>query len=602
MIHKKLNAQKHFTHNTSNSSLSSHNYLLLNDSKRSSLIEESKGEKKQSNKNINNIKSINNKFYIKGTLKVDKVHYLMKDDGKKLFEDINLQYIEPLEGGEEEESEEKDDGTYKRYLNNINEELNQKKENIVFIHDLGLSNNLLDVNALFDKIKKKSKFKTRNSFLSVYNRIEKDDINQDNNQQKQKKIVPRRRGLGFKAIQKLFISKNDLKQYYQTRKRVLTYENRKNINRYYKIKNILLNIKERKKVVRKIKSQKIFKKTKRGPVPQTSEDNIFIKKKKIKIKDSLSLLESSKKLSKIIQENKKEEEKKKEKKNEKKEENEIKEKKVAQEKIKSLSPKNKKKKKKITKKNETINKPLNKFPSKYKKYLLDKNKMFKTKKTTSTISINKYNSIGKTKSKLKSPAINSILKDISQLSQSVLTSRFQKNKERKNNTILYEKHFGFEYWKENELMKQLCHNSTTNRKSRGFRSFYSPNKELDTFSIIANNYSWFINKKNFDDILDCETDFTLGIKESSMNPYSIRWTKSMIKNGYNRNIQLKNNNNGVPKIELVRAQSSMPYTNRENVKYDKNKNINEIFRKNNNMFGRIYKNNNGIEFPIIKYL
>ena len=520
---------------------------------------------------------------------MDKVHYLMKDEGKKLFEDIHLQYIEPLEGGEEEESEEKDDGTYKRYLNNIKEELNQKKENIVFIHDLGLSNNLLNVNALFDKIKKKSKFKTRNSFLSVYNRIKKDDTNQDNNIQKQKKIVPKRKGLGFKAIQNLFISKIDLKQYFQTGKRVLTYENRKNINHYYKVKNTLLNIKERKKAVRKIKSQKLFKRTKKGLVSESSEDDIFGNKKKNKLKDSLSLLHSSKKTSKIIQENKKEEEKKKE--------IEVKEKKEPEEKIQKSSPKIKKKKKKVTK-----NEPINKFTSKYKKYLLDRNKMFKSKKTTSTISINKYNSIDKNKSKLKSPAINSILKDISHLSQSVLTSRFKKSKDRKNKTILYDKHFGFEYWKENEIMKQLCHNSTTNRKSKGYRSFYSPNKDIDVFSKISSNYSWLTNKNNnVDDILDCETDFTLGIKENSMNPYSIKWTKSMIKNGYNRNIQLKNNINGVPKIELVRVQSSMPYTKKEKIKYDKNKNINEIFRKNNNMFGRIYKNNNSIEFPIIKY-
>ena len=40
----------------------------------------------------------------KGTIKVDKIHYLMRKDDKKLFEDINLQYMEPLEG--EEESEE----------------------------------------------------------------------------------------------------------------------------------------------------------------------------------------------------------------------------------------------------------------------------------------------------------------------------------------------------------------------------------------------------------------------------------------------------------------------------------------------------------------
>ena len=78
---------------------------------------------------------------------MDKVHYLMKEEGQKLFEDINLQYIEPLEGGEDE-SEEQDDGSYRKYLNNIKDDLNLKKENIVFVHDLGLSNNKLNVNDL----------------------------------------------------------------------------------------------------------------------------------------------------------------------------------------------------------------------------------------------------------------------------------------------------------------------------------------------------------------------------------------------------------------------------------------------------------------------
>jgi hypothetical protein len=59
--------------------LSSHNYLLLNESKRSSLKEESKEPIKINNINKNKLNSIN----IKGTLKVDKIHYLMKDEGKK---------------------------------------------------------------------------------------------------------------------------------------------------------------------------------------------------------------------------------------------------------------------------------------------------------------------------------------------------------------------------------------------------------------------------------------------------------------------------------------------------------------------------------------
>ena len=87
----------------------------------------------------------------------------------------------------------------------------------------------------------------------------------------------------------------------------------------------------------------------------------------------------------------------------------------------------------------------------------------------------------------KSPAINSILKDIRDLSQSILTSRTKQNKEKKDRTFLYDKHFGYEYWKENELRKNLCHNSTTNRKSKTYRAFYSPNKDKDAFSMISSN-------------------------------------------------------------------------------------------------------------------
>jgi anaerobic ribonucleoside-triphosphate reductase len=72
----------------------------------------------------------------------------------------------------------------------------------------------------------------------------------------------------------------------------------------------------------------------------------------------------------------------------------------------------------------------------------------------------------------------------------------------------------------------------------------------------------------------------------------------MIQNSYNRTIKLRNNYHGVPKIELVRVKSSIN-ANREKITYDKSKNASEIFRKTNNMFGRIYKNND-VEFPMIK--
>lgn len=579
-------SKRHFTHNSSNSSLSSHNYLLLNDSKKTSNIGENKEEIKNNIDGINNINN-RNKLFIKGTLKVDKVHYLVKDEGKKLFEDVNLQYIEPLEGGEEE-SEEQDDGTYRKYLNNVREELNQKQENFVFIHDLGLSNNMLNVNDLFDKIKKKTKLKTRNSFLSVYNRIKKDNIIPIHKEQRPKIIIPIKRALPFKEIKNLFVSKNELKQYLKSGKRVLTYDNRKNINNYFKIKHTLLNIRERKKAVRKINSQKLFKKTTKGQLFEEEEDDVFGNKKNNKIKDSLSLLDSSKKVSKILEEKKKEEEQK----SNFMKKLEAKKKDETAEKIRSLSPKNRKKKKNV----KSIEQKKRKY-SQIKKSYLPENKIFSRKGTTST-NINKFIP-DKNTTKIKTNAINSILKDIKELSQSILTNRIKRNKERKNRTILYDKHFGYEYWRENEMRKQFCHDSITTRRNKSYRSVFSTNKEGDTLSVLSPNMSWLLRQKSGDDIPDYETDFTTGIRENSFNPYSIHWTKNVIQNGYNRKIKLKNNSPGVPKIELIRVQSSMPKSNNTRVIYDKSKNANDFFRKTNNMFGRIY-NNNGITFPVIK--
>ena len=100
----------------------------------------------------------------------------MKKEDKKLFEDINLQYMEPLEGEEEEESI-KDDISYNKYLNEVNKELNVKE--IAFVNDLGLNNNLLNTKAIFDKIKKQTKFKilkTQNSLRSLSKSLIKNKI------------------------------------------------------------------------------------------------------------------------------------------------------------------------------------------------------------------------------------------------------------------------------------------------------------------------------------------------------------------------------------------------------------------------------------------
>ena len=119
--------------------------------------------------------------------------------------------------------------------------------------------------------------------------------------------------------------------------------------------------------------------------------------------------------------------------------------------------------------------------------------------------------------------------------------------------------------------------------------------------MMSNNLSWLYNQRNADELPDYDTDFTLGIKERSQifNPYSINWTKSLIQNSYNRKIKLKNNVPGVPKIELVRVKSSFLNTIKERVNYDNSKNVSEVSRRANNMFGRIYKNNE-VEFPLIK--
>ena len=122
---------------------------------------------------------------------------------------------------------------------------------------------------------------------------------------------------------------------------------------------------------------------------------------------------------------------------------------------------------------------------------------------------------------------------------------------------------------------------------------------MDTFSVISSNFSWLYNQKNTDDILDYDTDFTCGANSNSLNPYSINWTKNMIQNSYNRKIKLNSKMSYIPKIELVRVQSSFTNRSREKINYNIYKNNNELFRKTNNMFGRIYKNNE-IEFPVIK--
>ena len=96
------------------------------------------------------------------------------------------------------------------------------------------------------------------------------------------------------------------------------------------------------------------------------------------------------------------------------------------EKIRSLSPKNRKKKKNV----KSIEQKKRKDSQIKKSYLPEKNKIFSRKGTTST-NINKFIP-DKNTTKIKINVINSILKDIKELSQSILTNRIKRNKERKN--------------------------------------------------------------------------------------------------------------------------------------------------------------------------
>ena len=85
--------------------------------------------------------------------------------------------MEPLEG--EEDDSDKDEISYNKYLENVNEELNKKKEEIIFINDVGLNSNLLNIKEIFDKIKKQNKSKilrTQNSFNSLNPSIIKNKI------------------------------------------------------------------------------------------------------------------------------------------------------------------------------------------------------------------------------------------------------------------------------------------------------------------------------------------------------------------------------------------------------------------------------------------
>ena len=210
---------------------------------------------------------------------MDKIHYLIKKEDKNIFEDINLQYIEPLEG--EDEESEKDDISYNKYLKGVNKELNTKKEEITFVNDIGLNSNLLNTKEIFDKIKRQNKYKnlkTQNSFRSsisktlIKNKIgipvsnlvdieENENIKIDNEEEIKKDknkgnsiYLIRKRKKDLSMINKLLLSKFEIKKFINNEKRFMTYNNINNFSNYLNEKDLVLNIKEKKNNKRKLNS------------------------------------------------------------------------------------------------------------------------------------------------------------------------------------------------------------------------------------------------------------------------------------------------------------------------------------------------------------
>ena len=621
----------------------------------------------------------------------------MQKDDQKLFEDINLQYIEPLEGEDEESNN--DELSYNKYLKGVNKELNIKKEEINFINDLGLNNNLLNTKELFDKIKKQNKvktLKTQNSFISLNkiiiknnlgyesNIIDIEDLENENNKDikkdnknkekiyKHNKIKSNKLDTKLESIKNSLLSKIEIKKYIENEKRIMTYNNnRKNINEINK-KEIMLNINEKKKFLRRIKSGRIYQKLekiKKGidknnsskkyiknnickEVNETGNDtnekeDIFgnKKKKKNEIIELFNILDDevekkekekednvngSKKYGsgiEVIKIQKKEKttlNPKNEVNNDKNEEikNDIEE-------IKNDNDNNNDKEEEIKKEGyihplvkleqdiKKINMKLKKAkknpinPESKKDEKIKKKYLFLNKKNNIYKNRNKETNNGKIEdninnknNRLKSPAINSILNDISSLSKLVIGKTRDKKNKRKHNNI-YQKHFGYEYWKENEFRKTYLYPLSSNKRGfNSFKSLNSTNAPDDNYSNISSNLSWFL-KKNNEHFLDEYNDlFLFKRKENFCNPYSIKWTKNILKNSYNRTIKLKKRISGIPQIELMSRSKSSLSILQPNINYNynfrnyvdsKNK---KFFKKNNNMYGRIY-NNNEVEFPFI---
>ena len=86
------------------------------------------------------------------TLSADIVHKQQKMPEKKI--DENMEII-----NEEEEKRKEEEKKKKEEEEMIKKEMEEK--NIVFVQDLGLSSNILDINGLFEKIKKEQEIKAK---------------------------------------------------------------------------------------------------------------------------------------------------------------------------------------------------------------------------------------------------------------------------------------------------------------------------------------------------------------------------------------------------------------------------------------------------------
>ena len=441
-------------------------------------------------------------------------------------------------------------------------------------------------------------------------------------------------------INKLLLSKFEIKKFINNEKRFMTYNNINNFDNYLNEKDIILNIKEKKNNLRKINSGKINKNFLNRNQKGENEDNNFgdkkkYKKRKFKKKDiygnmrkniiveaynylddepfSSELSEKEeeeekidneiknkkvKKSNKLVFKDNKEEEKEKEKEEEeeKKKDEYVHPLVQLEENIKKINLKMKKRKKDILlpKEDEIKDKK-----SKKNLFILKKNNNFVGLKFKDIKSAN-YQENSLISNRVNSPAINSILNDIKTLSKLVIKKAKRKKSNSKKNK--YEKHFGYEYWKENEFRKTYFHPMTLNkRRPSSIRSMSSTLYPDDNYSMLSSNISNGFKKNSENYNINDEYNYSFKINDNYFNPYSVYWTKNMLRN-YNRKIKLKKRISGIPKIELMSRSRSSASIFQPTISYNvrnliDNKNSN-FFRKNNNMFGRIY-NKNEIEFPFI---